>query len=228
MASLIEKMDEVIAQLERSVQNMFHLESSGHDIHHLKRTMNLALHIQKKEGGNKLVIAAASLLHDVHRIIQNKTGKYCTPGQSLPEVKILLMEAGIGWTEEGSHIVRCIAFHEEYDFSDAGKTAKDIETLIVQDADNLDAIGAIGIARIFSYGGAHGIPIWRPEIPIDKESNWDETKPTSPSQIQHFYEKLLRLKDNMNTATAKKMAAHRHKVMEAFLAEFFKEWEGKL
>ena len=96
----------------------------------------------------------------------------------------------------------------------------------MQDADNLEAMGAIGIARVFAYGGAHNIPIWVPEIPLPK-GNWNDSSPKSASQIHHFYEKLLRLKDNINTKTGKEMAGKRHKILEDFLENFFKEWEGK-
>jgi uncharacterized protein len=224
----MENIEQTIRELENEVKLIFSSDSSGHDIYHLKRTMNLALHIQEKEGGDKMIIALAAFLHDIHRTIQNETGRYCTPEESLPKVREILSKIGFDDADKTEKILHCIKFHEEYNFSDAGKTAEDIETLIVQDADNLDAIGAVGIARVFAYGGAHNIPIWEPEIKLDSKSNWDETKPASPSQIQHFYEKLLRLKDNMNTKTGKEMAAHRHKVMEDFLAGFFEEWDGKI
>jgi len=215
----------VLHILESKIRKMFSSESSGHDIYHLRRVMNLALHIQDKEGGDRLVIAFASFLHDLHRIMQNETGKYCQPSDSLPKLRELLTFAGVS-DRKILQILRCVEFHEEYDFSDQGKTARDIETLILQDADNLDAIGAIGIARVFSFGGAHNIPIWCPDVPLDGESPWDETKPPSPSQIHHFHEKLLRLKDNMNTTTGRILAVGRHKIMVDFLEEFFKEWEG--
>ena len=101
----------------------------------------------------------------------------------------------------------------------------DIETLILQDADNLDAIGAIGIGRTFSFGGAYKITMWIPDKPFDRQ-NFDESE-KDPSIIHHFYSKLLKLKANMNTETAKKMADERHKFMKLFLQEFFDEWNGK-
>lgn len=214
-------------RLETQLLDMFLLEPSGHDMSHLRRTLNMALHIQECEGGDRFLIALAAFLHDVHRVIQNQTRKYCPPVESLPRINDMLLAAGVRRDVIPS-ILFCIEHHEEYDFSEVGKTTKDIETSIVQDADNLDAIGAIGSARVFSFGGAHNIPIWVPEIPLDRESPWDETKPKSPSQIQHFYEKLLRLKDDMNTETAKQIALGRHQFMELFLDRFFREWKGEV
>ncbi len=95
----------------------------------------------------------------------------------------------------------------------------------MQDADNLDAIWAIGIGRTFSFSWAHGVTAWIPEIPFDRHT-FDESE-KDPSTIHHFHSKLLKLKDNMNTETAKKMANERHKFMESFLQEFFDERNGK-
>jgi len=221
----MEEINQVIEKLEKEIKEIFSADSSGHDIYHLKRVLNLALHIQKKEGGDRFIIAVASFLHDLHRIIQTETGEYCSPEQSLPKIKEILMKVKI---EEGEidRILECIKVHEEYDFSDGGKTAKDIESLIVQDADNLDAMGAMGIARAFSYGGSKGVPIWIPDIPFERKT-FEETI-TDPSEIHHFYSKLLKLKDNMNTKTAKEIAQKRHTFLEKYLEEFFAEWEGKL
>jgi len=221
----MEEINQIIEKLEKEVSNLFNSESSGHDIYHLKRTMNLALHIQEKEGGDRFVIAIAAFLHDIHRIIQKETDRYCSPKDSLIKVNEIIQKNEITG-ERVAKILHCIELHEEYDFSENGKTAKDTEALIVQDADNLDAMGAIGIARAFSYGGAHGVPIWVPNIPLGREV-YDESKNDS-SEIHHFYSKLLKLKKNMNTKTAKDMAESRYKFMENYLQEFFKEWEGKL
>jgi uncharacterized protein len=158
----------IIKQLEKEIQKTFHDENSGHDIHHLKRTLTLALNIQRKEGGDQLVIAISAFLHDLHRIIQKETGKYCSAKKSLPRVKELLDKVELS-NEQKKKILHCIEFHEEYNFSKQGKGAtNNLETLIVQDADNLDSIGAIGIARAFSFGGAYKLPMWIPELPIKK------------------------------------------------------------
>jgi len=217
-------MEEIIQQLEKEVKELFHTESSGHDIYHLKRVLNNALTIQEKEGGNRLIIAVSAFLHDIHRIIQKESGKFCSPRDSLPKVKKILDKTSLA-EEQKWKVLHCIEFHEEYDFSDNGKTVNDIETLILQDADNLDAIWAIGIGRTFSFGGANGLNMWIPEKSFDR-STFDESE-KDPSTIHHFYSKLLKLKENMNTKTAKKMVVERHKFMELFLQEFFDEWNGK-
>lgn len=221
----MKNIEQIIDKLEQQIKEMFFNESSGHDMYHLKRVLNLALHIQKKEGGDRLVIAVVALLHDIHRIIQKETGRFCSPKDSLSRVKEILKKVDLS-EEKINNILHCIEFHGEYFLSEKGKTVQDIEISIIQDADSLDAIGAIGIARVFSYGGVHNIPIWVPEKPLS-EGDWKETGNKSPSQIHHFYERLLKVKDNMNTKTGKKMARNRHKVLEGFLKEFFGEWEGK-
>lgn len=216
-------MEEIIQNLEEEIKVLFHKESSGHDTYHLKRTLNMALTLQKKEGGDKLIIAVSAFLHDIHRIIQKETGEFCSPKDSLPKVKEILDKVDLN-EEQKEKIFHCVEYHEEYNFSENGKSVNDIETLILQDADNLDAIGAIGIGRTFSFGGANQLAMWIPEKPFDREK-FDESERDS-STIHHFYSKLLKLKENMNTKTAKKMANKRHKFMELFLQEFFNEWDG--
>ncbi len=219
----MENIQKTIEELEQQIKVIFSEDDSGHDIYHLKRVLNLALHIQEKEDGDNLVIAVAAFLHDVHRIMQKETGKYCSPKDSLPRIKEILKKGKLP-EDKINKILHCIEFHEEYSFSDKGKTVQDIETLIIQDADNLDAVGAIGIARAFSFGGANNIPMWIPDIPFNRPT-YNESQ-SDPSEIHHFYSKLLKLKDNMNTETAIKMAKNRHKVLEDFLKEFFDEWSG--
>lgn len=217
-------MEKIIQQLEDEIKTLFSKESSGHDIYHLKRTMNIALTIQEKEGGDRLIIAVSAFLHDIHRVIQKETGNYCSPKDSLPKVKEILDR--INFTEEQKgKILHCIEYHEEYDFSEKGKSVNDIETLILQDADNLDAMGAIGIGRTFMFHRSNGDLMWTPEKPFDRSTFDESVKDITP--IHHFYSKLLKLKNNMNTETAKKMAEERHKFMELFLSEFFDEWNGK-
>lgn len=217
-------MEKIIKQLEEKVKTLFHKENSGHDIYHLKRVLNNALAIQEKEGGDKLIIAISALLHDVHRIMQNETGAFVSPKDSLPKIKEVLDTVDLT-DEQKERIMHVIEFHEEYDFSKEGKTVNDIETLIVQDADNLDGMGAMSVARSFSYGAVNKIPMWAPEIPFD-QGIYDESK-LDHSTVHHFHSKALKLKDNMNTKTAQSMAKHRHEFLKLFLQEFFDEWSGK-
>lgn len=216
-------MDQIFKSVEEAVAKMFHAESSGHDINHLRRVFNVALHIQSIEGGDKLVIGTSALLHDVHRLMEKETGRFCSPHDSLEAVDKILRSIDFSIDKNGP-VLHSIEFHEEYNFSDTGKTVNDIETLILQDADNLDAIGAIGIARTFSFGGAYGVTMWDTEKPFDR-ATFDESK-RDPSTIHHFYSKLLKLKDNMNTKTGKSLAEERHRFMELYLKQFFAEWKG--
>jgi uncharacterized protein len=216
-------LEQIIEQLEQEVRDVFSKVDVCHDIDHLRRTMNNAIKIQEKEGGDKTIIAIAAFLHDVHRVIQKNSGVYCTPKDSLPKVKEILDKIELTDTQK-EKILHCVEYHEEYGFSKDGKTVDDIETLIVQDADNLDAIGAIGIGRTFLYSGAYDIPMWNTNEPFDKGLYEDDNH--DPSVVHHFHSKLLKLKDNMNTETARQMAESRHKFMEVFLKELFDEWKG--
>jgi uncharacterized protein len=192
---------------------------------HLYRVYNMALRIQKKEGGDRLVIGVAAFLHDIHRVMQADTGKFYPPKDSLPTVKKLLESIGFP-KDKINKVLHVVEFHEEYSFSYKGRTAHDIETLIVQDADNLDATGAMGIARSFTFQSQLKIPMWHP----GKEKmtkHFDEHR-TDKTVIDHFYNKLLRLKDSMNTKTAKAIAKGRHEYMVAYVKRFKDEWFAKI
>lgn len=213
-----------LEKLEVKIKEMFASENSGHDIYHLERVRDLALHIQEKEGGGRLVIGVSAFLHDIHRLMEKDTGSFVPPKQSLPVIQKILGEINFP-QKELEQILHCIEHHEEYDFSEEGKTANDLETLILQDADNLDAIGAIGIGRTFTFGGAHSTPMWIPEKSLDREFYNESIN--DPSTIHHFYSKLFKLKDNMNTKTGKDMAEERHKFMQKFVDQFISEWKGE-
>ena len=217
-------VDKYIRLLEKQIIHLFKNESGGHDIYHLKRVLGLALILQKKEGGDILVIAISAFLHDIHRIISNKNKKYCSPKESLSVIYKILKKVNFP-NEIIPKVLHCIEYHEEYSFTKRGKTVSDIETLILQDADNLDAIGAMGIGRVFSYCGAHNIPMWDPHVPLKRD--FKEHIHDAPA-LNHIYAKLLLLKDNMNTRTAKELAKDRHDYVDNFLKRFLKEWRGVL
>jgi len=216
-------VEEYIKKLRPFVIELFKKDSSGHDISHLERTMNTALYLQEKEGGDRVVIGIAAFLHDIHRIMQNENGKFVSPKDSLLKVKEILSNTDLS-KEEIDKICYCIEYHEEYNWN--GNNVDDLNTLILQDADNLDAIGAIGIARTFTYGATHNIPFYNEEIPLNTNNDFCENK-NSLSSIHHFYHKLFKLKENMNTATAKKIAIERTEFMEKYVCEFMEEWNGK-
>ena len=132
-------LEKYIEDLKPFVIELFKKDSSGHDISHLERVMKLALHIQETEGGDRLIIGISAFLHDIHKMMQNETGKFVPPKDSIKEIKKIL--SNIDLTEEQvNKICYCIEYHEEYNWN--GFNVEDLNTLILQDADNLDAIGA--------------------------------------------------------------------------------------
>ncbi len=217
-------LNEYIEQLKPYVMDLFKNDSSGHDISHLIRTMNTALYLQEKEGGDRLIIGIAAFLHDIHRIMQNESGKFVSPKDSIPKIKEILSHINLS-NEQVDKICYSIEYHEEYNWN--GKNVDDINTLILQDADNLDAIGAIGIGRTFSYGGSHNVIMYDETTPLNENNDYSETNGDDPSTIHHFYHKLFKLGDNMNTVTAKELASKRTDFMKKFVNEFLQEWNAK-
>lgn len=219
-------IEKYIEKLRPHVLEMFAQDSSGHDIGHLERTMRTALYIQNKEGGDRVIIGVAAFLHDVHRIMQNEVGKFVSPKDSLGNVRKIINNANIDLSEEQiEKICYCIEHHEEYNWN--GNNVDDLNTLIVQDADNLEAIGAIGIGRAFVYGGANKLPMYDTNAPLNENNDYIEDSGHEESTIHHFYHKLFKLGDNMNTKMAKKLAKKRIKFMKVYTKEFFDEWYAR-
>ena len=216
-------LEDYIEQLRPYVIELFQKDSSGHDISHLERTMKTALYLQEKEGGDRLIIGISAFLHDVHRIMQNESGQFVSPKDSLETIKKILSHINLS-TEQVNQICYCIEFHEQYNWN--GNNVSDINTLILQDADNLDAIGAIGIGRTFSYGGAHNVVMYDDTVALNESNDYSEANGDDPSTIHHFYHKLFKLGDNMNTNTAKELARRRTKFMKTFVKEFLDEWNA--
>lgn len=219
-------LEDYIKQLKPLVLELFSQDSSGHDISHLERTMNIALLLQKYEGGDRTVIGISAFLHDIHRIMENELGKFVSPKDSLEKVKEILDTINLE-QEKVDKILHSIEYHEVYNWNNPDNKENDINTLILQDADNLDAIGAIGIGRTFSYGGAHKIPMYNSNVSLEYSQNYAEENGYDDSSIHHFYHKLFKLCDNMNTKKAKELAIERTEFMKQFVDEFLKEWNGK-
>jgi uncharacterized protein len=218
-------LDTYIELLRPEVEKFFAKDSSGHDISHLTRTMNNALFLQKHEGGDKLVIGVAAFLHDVHRMMKSDKGGYCSPLESLPTVKNFLELVDFP-NDKIEKVLHCIEYHEIYNWHHPSNQTDMIEALIVQDADNLDAIGAIGIARTFTYGGAHGLVMYDSKVPLDTTDDYAEESGYDASTIHHFYHKLFKLDDNMNTKTAQKIAVQKTEFMKLYVDTFLNEWNG--
>lgn len=207
--------------LKEKVGEFLSKDSSGHDYSHAERVLNHALAIQKIEGGDLTVISCAALVHDICRPWEKETGKLHFGPEALEIIKKVLQESQIQ-EEVIPQILDVVAKHDIYDWSD--KEEKSVELKIIQDADNLDALGAIGIARCFAFGGANGLDIYRSGENLKFDKDFEEDPNYRTTSIAHFYDKLLKLKDNMNTETGKKLVKPKHKFMESFLEQFFEEW----
>lgn len=218
-------MDTSFLKLADQVKVFLEKESSGHDFYHAERVFNNALYIQKYEGGDRYVIGVSALVHDICRPWEKETGKSHFGPEALEIVKGVLEKSDISGVMIDP-ILEVVSLHDIYDWTEKMKD-KSIELQIIQDADNLDAIGAIGIARTFAFGGSHGLSMYNPGENLTFDKDFIEDPNHRTSTIAHFYDKLLKLKENMNTPTGKRLGDQRHKIMTDFLDEFFAEWEGK-
>lgn len=215
-------LEKYISEIEPYVFELFKGDSSGHDISHLKRTMNVALYIQEREGGDRIIVGLSAFLHDVHRIMSDNGGnfKFVSPKDSIPKVMEILDKTDLTDSVK-EQICFAIENHEKYNWN--GDNVDDINALILQDADNMDAIGAIGIGRAFEGGGHFGVKLYDEDEPLEKQGDFVEGD-KDPSVIHHFYSKLYRLENNMNTPTGKRLAKERIDFMKQFVNEFLTEW----
>ncbi|UKT63534.1 HD domain-containing protein [Pedobacter mucosus] len=210
-------VEETIKFVKKTLENA----EAGHDWFHIERVYKTALTINEEEKGNPLVIAFAALLHDIADPKFNNGDEELGP--ALAESFLYTINIDASTVNHVKNIIQNMSFKNSFD--DSSFSSK--EMLIVQDADRLDAIGAIGIARAFTYGGFKNRVLYDPEIKPETHLNKETYKNTVAPTINHFYEKLLLLKDMMNTETGKKMAKERHDFMLLYLDHFYKEWEGK-
>lgn len=193
---------------------------AGHDWFHIERVYKTAQHINKQEQGDELIVALAALLHDIADSKFNGGDEEIGPQIAGNFLKSLELDAII--IEQVQQIIKNLSFKASF-----GKlTFQSKELDIVQDADRLDAIGAIGIARAFTYGGFKNRVLYDPEIEVNLNMSKEQYKNTTAPTINHFYEKLLLLKDLMKTPTGKQMAENRHQFMLGYLDQFYAEWEG--
>ncbi len=199
------------------IRTLFEGDGSGHDYFHSVRVHDVAVTIQGTEGGDLDVIRLAALLHDTDDRKLFDTEDY---GNARG-----FMDRNLVPKETQERVVRVIS---QISFKGKDTVVPDtLEGRIVQDADRLDAIGAIGIGRAFAYGGSRSRPMHVPGQDFLEDMDADTYYSHENTTINHFYEKLLLLKDMMNTPTARDMAEGRHRFMESFLEEFYAEWEGQ-
>ena len=194
----------------------------GHDWFHIERVYKNALLIAKKENVDLFTVQLAALLHDI------ADSKFHKGDETIgPKIASTFLKKENISQEIRTHVVDIIK-NISFKGGNFKKTFHSKELAVVQDADRLDALGAIGIARCFNYGGFKQRALYNPEIAPNLKMTKEEYKRSTAPSINHFYEKLLLLKDKMNTETGKKIATERHLFMEAFLEQFYKEWEGEL
>lgn len=208
---IIQKTAEFVKQ---TLQNA----EAGHDWWHILRVWNNAKRIAQTENVDFFVVEMAALLHDIADAKFNNGDEEIGPKTAGDFLKSLNVDAEI--TEHVQQIIRHMSFKSGFDA--VGFTSEEMK--VVQDADRLDAIGAIGIARAFTYGGFKNREIYNPEIEPDFSLTKEAYKNSAAPTINHFYEKLLLLKDKMNTKTARKIATQRHRFMEQYLEQFYAEW----
>lgn len=194
----------------------------GHDWWHIFRVWNLSKHIAQTENVDFFVVELWALLHDI------ADSKFYDGDEEIGPRKARDFLSSLNVQEDIISHVENIILNISFKGGNYTQKFKSPELDVIQDADRLDAMGAIGIARTFNYGGYKNREIYNPEIKPNLNMTKEEYKKSTAPTINHFYEKLLLLKDRMNTNTGKAMAEHRHKYMEEFLNEFYKEWDGEL
>lgn len=209
------KKEQLIQETAVFIRQHFEQEGSGHDWWHIYRVWQMARQIGEKEQVDPFRVEMAALLHDLDdwKLSQSRESQ-AQKWLSSIEVADVDLQA----------ILQII---DEVSFKGAGVETRptSLEGMVVQDADRLDAIGAIGIARTFAYGGNKNRLIYDPEVAPEQHDSFKAYQQSTAPTINHFYEKLLLLKDRMNTETGKKLAEERHQFMEAFLEQFFREWQ---
>jgi uncharacterized protein len=213
---------ELISKTILFVRNQLQNAEGGHDWFHIERVYKNAIALSENEKCNTMIVQLGALLHDI------ADSKFHNGDESIgPKIARTFLESEKVDAETINHVINII---ENISFKGGNfeKKFSSIELEIVQDADRLDAIGAIGIARTFNYGGFKNRPLYNPAVPPNLQMNKEEYKNSEAPTINHFYEKLLLLKDKMNTETGKKMAQQRHHFMETFLSQFYAEWDGEL
>ena len=209
----------IINQTAGMIQKKFISEPSGHDWWHIYRVWKGAVYLAKKEKADLFIVSLAALLHDI------ADWKFYNGDEQLGPRLARKWLKKINVPDKTMHAVSRIIENLSFRGLGVKNKIKTLEGKIVQDADRLDAIGAIGIARTFAYGGFKGREIYNSSIPPVKHPTFLEYKRSQGPTVNHFYEKLLHLKDLMNTPTAKKIAQKRHEILEKFLKEFFREWK---
>lgn len=208
---------EIVDKVSFSSRQFHSSDTTGHDWWHVYRVWQMARHIAQREDAEIFLVELAALLHDMddHKIDGADAVNFPNARQTLLSVNV-----------DSVTTERVIAIISEVSFKGAkvNTTPTTLEACVVQDADRLDAIGAIGIARAFAYGGSKNRLLFDPEVKPEMHSTFEQYRNSKGSTLNHFYEKLLLIKDMLNTQTAKSIASNRHSYMEMFVEQFLDEW----
>ncbi|WP_205694275.1 HD domain-containing protein [Clostridium manihotivorum] len=215
-------MRDIIIKTADMLKERFEGEGSGHDWWHIYRVWQNAKNIAEYEKCDKEIVELAALLHDIADWKFNDGDEKA--GSRVARQWLREQDA------EEEVIVRVCEIIDNVTFKGAKVTnnMQSIEGMIVQDADRLDAIGAVGIGRAFAYGGFKGREMYNPKVAHQLHDSFEAYKNSESNTINHFYEKLLFLKDMMNTKRGRELAEGRHEFMEQFLERFYKEWDGEI
>lgn len=215
--------NKIIESIKTKIKSQFENDSSGHDWFHIERVWKVAKQIAIKENANVFIVELGALLHDIadHKFVKD------FEVESVKRTKKILSPY-LDITNEELNAVIHIVLYCSYKGGIEANRMESLEGKIVQDADKLDAIGAIGVARTFAFGGKFGSLLYHPDIKPINHTSLESYHKNRSHTINHFYEKLLLLKDLMHTNSAKEIAKERHGFMELFLSQFYKEWESNL
>ncbi|WP_053976429.1 HD domain-containing protein [Mangrovimonas xylaniphaga] len=213
--------EQIIANTKTFVQEQLSKAEGGHDWFHILRVYNNAVHIGKNETVDLFTVQLGALLHDIADSKFHHGDE--TLGPKVAREFLLNQDVESDVIEHVANIISNISFKG----GNEAQAFKSPELDVVQDADRLDAIGAIGIARCFNYGGFKNRKLFDPEIQPNLNMSKKEYKASTAPSINHFYEKLLLLKDRMNTQTGRQIAEQRHAFMETYLEQFYAEWDGE-
>ena len=213
-------MESVIRNALDYIKNFFQNDFSGHDYYHSLRVYRMAVAIATEEKADADIVALAALLHDVDdRKLSPQTAK-----DKVNAVNFMRSQ-----NAPETVVSQVLTILDEVSFKGTDSvTPSTLEGKCVQDADRLDALGAIGIARTFAYGGSHQRPLYDPEVPPKLNMNQEAYQKSNSSSLNHFYEKLFLLENMMNTPTGRRIARKRTQYMNDFVEEFLSEWDGKL
>ena len=208
--------DQIIEYIKQRAYEKLSSDSAGHDFYHVERVAQVAKQFAKEEGADGLACVVAGYLHDYCRPDEKERGISHSGKEALISIETVLKQSGLD-EQRIQLVLECIAEHEHRHYQ-KDKLPATLESRILQDADRLDAIGAIGIARVFMYAGAHGDPMYLPQC---GRENFN-----AGSAIGHFYDKLLHLQGILHTQAGRELAQKHQKTMEEFLHAFYVQWES--